>query len=122
MVAQIDRERLRKVLQAEEERFLDQHPRSRELFEEGRRSLLAGAAPGGRRVLCCAGGSPAPGEGPLASAAAGEPGAGPDKVGPPVDLAVTTKAIEWNDTEALEAALAEGDIACVLAEPAMTNI
>src|SRR5204862_2165160 len=46
----------------------------------------------------------------------------PDNVGPPVDLAVTTKAIEWNDVEALEAALADGDVACVLAEPAMTNI
>ena len=35
---------------------------------------------------------------------------------------MTTKAIEWNDVEALEPALAEGDVACVLAEPAMTNI
>ena len=31
-------------------------------------------------------------------------------------------AVEWNDVEALEAALAGGEIACVLAEPAMTNI
>ena len=46
----------------------------------------------------------------------------PDNIGPPVDPAVTTVAVEWNDVEALEAALASGEIACVLAEPAMTNI
>src|SRR5262249_14886424 len=34
----------------------------------------------------------------------------------------TTTAIEFNDVDALEAALATGEIACVLAEPAMTNI
>ena len=43
-------------------------------------------------------------------------------VGPPVDPTVTTKVIEFNDVPALEAALAEGDVACVLAEPAMTNV
>jgi glutamate-1-semialdehyde 2,1-aminomutase len=43
-------------------------------------------------------------------------------VGPPVDLAQTTTAIEFNDVDALELALASGDIACVLAEPAMTNM
>ncbi len=43
-------------------------------------------------------------------------------IGPPVDPAVTTKVIEFNDIPALEAALAPGDVACVLAEPAMTNI
>jgi glutamate-1-semialdehyde 2,1-aminomutase len=52
----------------------------------------------------------------------GETRSRPYNVGPPVDLAETTKAIEWNDVEALDAALAEGDVACVLAEPAMTNI
>jgi glutamate-1-semialdehyde 2,1-aminomutase len=46
----------------------------------------------------------------------------PDSIGPPVDVAETTVAVEWNDTDALEAALAGGEIACVLAEPAMTNI
>ena len=46
----------------------------------------------------------------------------PDNIGPPVDPSVTTVAIEWNDIEALEAALSSGEIACVLAEPAMTNI
>ena len=43
-------------------------------------------------------------------------------VGPPVDPALTTKVVELNDLEALEAALAPGDVACVLAEPALTNI
>ena len=52
----------------------------------------------------------------------GETRSRPDNIGPPVDLDVTTVAIEWNDVEALEAALAGGEIACVLAEPAMTNI
>jgi glutamate-1-semialdehyde aminotransferase len=43
-------------------------------------------------------------------------------VGPPVDVAQTTTAIEFNDLEALERALATREIACVLAEPAMTNM
>ena len=43
-------------------------------------------------------------------------------VGPAVDPSVTTKAIEFNDVVALERALKGGDVACVLAEPAMTNM
>src|SRR5512135_3163247 len=43
-------------------------------------------------------------------------------LGPQVNPAETTKVIEFNDIPALEAALMEGDVACVLAEPAMTNI
>jgi len=43
-------------------------------------------------------------------------------LGPPVDPAVTTKVVEFNDLAALEAALASGDVACVLAEPVMTNV
>jgi glutamate-1-semialdehyde 2,1-aminomutase len=43
-------------------------------------------------------------------------------VGPPVDPAATTVAVEFNDVAALESALASGDIAVVLAEPAMTNM
>ena len=43
-------------------------------------------------------------------------------VGPAVDPAATTRAIEFNDLEALERALADGRVACVLAEPAMTNM
>ena len=43
-------------------------------------------------------------------------------VGPPVPLAETTRVVELNDPEALERELANGDVACVLAEPALTNI
>ncbi len=38
------------------------------------------------------------------------------------DLTQTTRVIEFNDLTALENALAVGDVACVLAEPVMTNI
>ena len=50
--------------------------------------------------------------------------AGPRRgnIGPPVNPAVTTKVVEFNDVGALERALAPGDVACVLAEPAMTNV
>lgn len=43
-------------------------------------------------------------------------------LGPPVDPATTTRVVEFNDVPALEAALAPRDVACVLAEPVMTNI
>ncbi len=43
-------------------------------------------------------------------------------IGPPVDPAVTTTVVEFNDLEALEAALKKEDVACVLAEPALTNV
>jgi glutamate-1-semialdehyde aminotransferase len=43
-------------------------------------------------------------------------------IGPPVPLDETTRVVEWNDLEGLERALAHGDVACVLAEPALTNI
>ncbi len=225
----IDRERLRDLLRGEEERFIEEHPRSRELFARGERSLLAGVpmpwmtewagafpvfvaeAHGARftdvddreYVDFCLGDtgamtghSPAPTVEAIAAQARrgitlmlpsedsswvaeelarrfglpywqfaltatdanrftirlaraitgrpkilvyawcyhgtvdetfaiaidGETRSRPDNIGPPVDLAVTTTAIEWNDLEALEAALAGGDVACVLAEPAMTNI
>ncbi|MXR37434.1 aspartate aminotransferase family protein [Craterilacuibacter sinensis] len=38
------------------------------------------------------------------------------------DLTCHTRVVEFNDLAALESALAHGDVACVLAEPAMTNI
>jgi glutamate-1-semialdehyde 2,1-aminomutase len=225
----IDRKRLDELLRAEQERFVDEHPRSRELFEQGRGSLLAGVpmpwmtewagafpvfveeasgarftdVDGNSYVDFCLGDTGAmTGHSPPATAEAiaaqaargitlmlptedsawvgqelgrrfglpywqfaltatdanrftirlaraitgrpkilvyawcyhgtvdetfaiavdGETRSRPDNVGPPVDLAETTRAIEWNDVEALDAALAEGDVACVLAEPAMTNI
>ncbi len=43
-------------------------------------------------------------------------------IGQVQDMLPTTTVIEFNDVEALKAALNEGDIACVLAEPVMTNI
>jgi glutamate-1-semialdehyde 2,1-aminomutase len=43
-------------------------------------------------------------------------------IGPPVDPAVTTRVVEFNDLPALEQALAARDVACVLAEPALTNV
>jgi glutamate-1-semialdehyde 2,1-aminomutase len=52
----------------------------------------------------------------------GEVVARPGNVGAPVDLAVTTRVVEFNDLEALERELAYGDVAVVLAEPALTNI
>ncbi len=46
----------------------------------------------------------------------------PSNVGPPCDPALTTRVVQFNDLDALETALAPGDIACVLTEPALTNI
>ena len=52
----------------------------------------------------------------------GEAVARPGNVGAPVALARTTRVVEFNDRDALEAALAHGDVAAVLMEPALTNI
>ena len=52
----------------------------------------------------------------------GAPRARSGNVGPPIDPAVTTRVCEFNDLGAVEAALAEGDVACVLTEPALTNV
>jgi glutamate-1-semialdehyde 2,1-aminomutase len=52
----------------------------------------------------------------------GIPGPRPGAIGPQVNPTLTTRVIPWNDIPALEQALAPGDIACVLAEPVMTNI
>ncbi len=46
----------------------------------------------------------------------------PGNVGEPVPLDLTTRVVEFNDAEALERALAHGDVAAVLMEPALTNI
>jgi glutamate-1-semialdehyde 2,1-aminomutase len=46
----------------------------------------------------------------------------PGNVGPPVEPESTTRVVEFNDEIALEEALAHEDVACLLAEPAMTNI
>ncbi len=46
----------------------------------------------------------------------------PGNIGAAFDPSSTTVVVPFNDLVALEAALAVGDIACVLAEPALTNI
>ncbi len=43
-------------------------------------------------------------------------------LGRPVDPALTTRVVEFNDVAALERELAHGDVAAVLCEPAMTNV
>src|SRR6202140_4477575 len=43
-------------------------------------------------------------------------------IGPPVNPAETTRVVKFNDLNALEAALKHHDVACILAEPAMTNV
>jgi len=44
------------------------------------------------------------------------------QIGAPFDLAAHTVAVPFNDAAALEQALAPRDVACVLAEPVMTNV
>ena len=52
----------------------------------------------------------------------GRPQSKPGNVGPAVDPTRTTKVVEFNDVAALRAALEPRDVACVLMEPAMTNV
>lgn len=52
----------------------------------------------------------------------GTPHADPALIGEVRDLTQFTKVVEFNDVSALEAALADHDVACVLAEPIMTNV
>jgi glutamate-1-semialdehyde 2,1-aminomutase len=58
----------------------------------------------------------------LAGAEAGIVGPRAGNVGPPIHPALTTKVVQFNDLDALEQALQAEDVACVLAEPALTNI
>ncbi|MEO5853362.1 MAG: transaminase, partial [Nocardioides sp.] len=46
----------------------------------------------------------------------------PGALGPQVDVAVTTAVVPFNDLDALDRRLAAGDVACLLMEPALTNI
>lgn len=43
-------------------------------------------------------------------------------IGAPVSLAQTTRVVEFNDLTSMEEALAHGDVAAILMEPAMTNV
>ena len=46
----------------------------------------------------------------------------PGNVGAPVNVALTTRVVEFNDVDALARELAHEDVAAVLMEPALTNI
>ncbi|UMG92772.1 aminotransferase class III-fold pyridoxal phosphate-dependent enzyme [Nocardioides sp. TF02-7] len=46
----------------------------------------------------------------------------PGSMGPQVDVALTTAVVPCNDLDALDRRLGEGDVACLLMEPALTNI
>jgi glutamate-1-semialdehyde 2,1-aminomutase len=46
----------------------------------------------------------------------------PGAMGPQVDVAVTSAVVPFNDLDALDRRLAQGDVACLLMEPALTNI
>jgi len=46
----------------------------------------------------------------------------PEYLGIPAETAGRARIVQLNDLAAVEAALAPGDVACVLAEPAMTNL
>jgi glutamate-1-semialdehyde aminotransferase len=46
----------------------------------------------------------------------------PRSIGPPVDPTLTTRVCEFNEIDQLDAELSHGDVAMVLAEPAMTNV
>lgn len=46
----------------------------------------------------------------------------PGALGPQVDVARTTAVVPFNDLDVLDRRLAEGDVACLLMEPALTNI
>jgi glutamate-1-semialdehyde 2,1-aminomutase len=43
-------------------------------------------------------------------------------VGPPVDPTETTRVAEFNEVESVRSVLEHGDVACLLMEPALTNI
>ena len=58
----------------------------------------------------------------IATLEAGRVRASAGNVGPPVDPSLTTRVVEFNDLEGVEQALAAGDVAAVLTEPALTNI
>src|SRR5260370_25461609 len=49
-------------------------------------------------------------------------GPGGGKVGRPGNPGETTRLVEFNDLNAFEDALKHNDVACILAEPAMTNV
>ncbi len=79
-------------------------------------SSLESKLPNGPPLLTDPCGSPGPG------GSAGAAQARPGNTGPQVDPSATTRVVEINDLVATEAALAAGDVAAILIEPALTNI
>jgi glutamate-1-semialdehyde 2,1-aminomutase len=58
----------------------------------------------------------------IVDAGTGRVGSRRGNIGPPVNPSETTCVVEFNDVTALDAALRRHDVACILAEPAMTNV
>jgi len=52
----------------------------------------------------------------------GVPGPRRGNIGPPINPVETTRVVEFNDLAALERELAHSDVACILAEPVLTNV
>lgn len=52
----------------------------------------------------------------------GETVSRPGNAGPQIDVSATTRAAEFNDLDSVERALAHGDVAVAITEPALTNI
>jgi glutamate-1-semialdehyde 2,1-aminomutase len=52
----------------------------------------------------------------------GRPRSREGNVGAPTDVTTTSRVAEFNDLDGLDRELAHGDVACVLMEPALTNI
>jgi len=94
----IDRARIAELTERERGRFAASHPRSRELHQRAEVSLLSGVPMNWMTRW---------------------PGAFPVFV---ASLPRPRRVVEINDLGALERELAHGDVACVLVEPALTNI
>lgn len=82
---------------------------------------FARAATGRRKILVFDGCYHGAVDETLVDLVAGQTVARRSLLGQAMDLSETTVSIPFNDPAALERALATGEIACVLAEPAMTN-
>lgn len=82
---------------------------------------VARAVTGRRRILVFDGCYHGAVDDTLVDLADGDTAARRSLIGQAADPAATTLAVPFNDPDALAAALAGGDIACVLTEPALTN-
>lgn len=58
----------------------------------------------------------------VVSLADGRTSSRPGAIGPQVNPELTTVVVPFNDVDAVERAVSKGDIACMLIEPALTNI